>query len=250
MSGDVKWIVGTGIGIMGTIIGTGLVLAGLMSAQLGSVSAEIAAVNTRIDDLIARTSRRDPSVWMTACARTRCQAGSASPRRAPQWLGPGTALRAESTQRLARPPAHRSFRTRHCQAGLSSASGATGVERDRNGRWRSSEGNIRLRSGSSAPVRVAASTHSHDQPLRCRTNGLVLAGLMSAQLGSVSAKSRPLTRGIRRSDRATGPLSTGNRTVRDRLRLRTREYHPHPAQARAAVGLNSSLGLSVDPSRS
>ena len=49
-----KWIIGTGIGIMGTIIGTGLVLAGLMSAQLGSVSAEVAAVNTRIDDLIVR----------------------------------------------------------------------------------------------------------------------------------------------------------------------------------------------------
>ena len=56
MSGDVKWIVGTGIGIIGTIIGTGLVLASLMSAQLGSVSAEIAAMNTRIDDLIARTT--------------------------------------------------------------------------------------------------------------------------------------------------------------------------------------------------
>ena len=54
MSGDVKWIVGTGI--IGTIVGTGLVLAGLMSAQLGSVSAEVAAVNTRIDDLIARTT--------------------------------------------------------------------------------------------------------------------------------------------------------------------------------------------------
>ena len=54
MSGDVKRIVGTGIGIIGTIIGTGLVLAGLMSAQLAGVSAEVAAVNTRIDDLIAR----------------------------------------------------------------------------------------------------------------------------------------------------------------------------------------------------
>ena len=54
MSGDVKWIVGTGIGIIGTIIGTGLVLAGLMSAQLASVSAQVTAVNDRIDDLIAR----------------------------------------------------------------------------------------------------------------------------------------------------------------------------------------------------
>ena len=53
MSGDVKWIVGTGIGLIGTI-GTGLVLAGLMSAQLASVSAQVTAVNDRIDDLIAR----------------------------------------------------------------------------------------------------------------------------------------------------------------------------------------------------
>lgn len=56
MSNDVKWIVGIGIGIIGTVISTGLVLAGLMSAQLASVSAEIGAVNTRIDDLIARTT--------------------------------------------------------------------------------------------------------------------------------------------------------------------------------------------------
>ena len=49
MSGDVKWIVGTGIGIIGTIIGTGLVLAGLMSAQLASVSAQVTAVNDRIE---------------------------------------------------------------------------------------------------------------------------------------------------------------------------------------------------------
>ena len=56
MSGDVKWVVGTGIGIIGTVIGTGLVLAGLMSAQLASVSAQVAAVNPRIDDLIARTT--------------------------------------------------------------------------------------------------------------------------------------------------------------------------------------------------
>ena len=56
MSADVKWIVGTGIGIIGTIVGTGLVLAGLMSAQFAGVSAQFAAVNTRIDDLIARTT--------------------------------------------------------------------------------------------------------------------------------------------------------------------------------------------------
>ena len=31
-------------------------LAGLMSAQLASVSAQVAAVNTRIDDLTARTT--------------------------------------------------------------------------------------------------------------------------------------------------------------------------------------------------
>ena len=36
------------------IIGTALVLAGLMSAQLASVSAQVTAVNDRIDDLIAR----------------------------------------------------------------------------------------------------------------------------------------------------------------------------------------------------
>ena len=45
MSADVKWIVGIGVGIIGTVIGAGLVLAGLMSAQLGSVSAQVAAVN-------------------------------------------------------------------------------------------------------------------------------------------------------------------------------------------------------------
>lgn len=56
MSADVKWIVGTGIGIIGTIVGTGLVLAGLMSAQFAGVPAQFAAVNTRIDDLIARTT--------------------------------------------------------------------------------------------------------------------------------------------------------------------------------------------------
>ena len=53
VSGDVKWIVGTGAGIIGTIIGTGLVLAGLTSAQLASVSTQ---VNTRIDDMIARST--------------------------------------------------------------------------------------------------------------------------------------------------------------------------------------------------
>ena len=56
MSADVKWIIGTGVAIIGTAIGTGFVLAGLMSAQLGSVSAQVAAVNTHIDDLIARTT--------------------------------------------------------------------------------------------------------------------------------------------------------------------------------------------------
>ena len=41
--------------IIGTIIGTGLVLAGLLSAQ-------IAAVNGRIDDLIGRISRLETDV--------------------------------------------------------------------------------------------------------------------------------------------------------------------------------------------
>ena len=54
MSDAVKWIVGTGIGLIGTVVGTGLVLAGLMSGQLASVSAQVTAVNDRIDDLIAR----------------------------------------------------------------------------------------------------------------------------------------------------------------------------------------------------
>ena len=48
MSSDTK-------AIIGTIIGTGLVLAGLLSAQ-------IAAVNGRIDDLIGRISRLETDV--------------------------------------------------------------------------------------------------------------------------------------------------------------------------------------------
>ena len=49
MSADVNWIVGTGLGVIGTIVGKGLVLAGLISGQID-------AVNTRIDDLIARAT--------------------------------------------------------------------------------------------------------------------------------------------------------------------------------------------------
>ena len=67
-----KWIVGTGVGIIGTTIGTGLVHAGLMSAQLASVSTQ---VNTRIDDMIARSTAEhaeirteNPSPSTTACA--------------------------------------------------------------------------------------------------------------------------------------------------------------------------------------
>ena len=48
MSSDTK-------AIIGTIIGTGLVLAGLLSAQ-------IAVVNGRIDDLISRVSRLETDV--------------------------------------------------------------------------------------------------------------------------------------------------------------------------------------------
>ena len=48
MSSDTK-------AIIGTIIGTGLVLAGLLSAQ-------IAVVNGRIDDLIGRVSRLETDV--------------------------------------------------------------------------------------------------------------------------------------------------------------------------------------------
>ena len=48
MSSDTK-------AIIGTIIGTGLVLAGLLSAQ-------IATVNGRIDDLIGRISRLETDV--------------------------------------------------------------------------------------------------------------------------------------------------------------------------------------------
>lgn len=48
MSSDTK-------AIIGTIIGTGLVLAGLLSAQIG-------AVNGRIDDLIGRISRLETDV--------------------------------------------------------------------------------------------------------------------------------------------------------------------------------------------
>lgn len=56
MSADVKWIVGIGIGVIGTIVGTGLALAGLMSAHFAGVSAQFAAVNTRFDDQVARTT--------------------------------------------------------------------------------------------------------------------------------------------------------------------------------------------------
>ena len=45
MSADVNWIVGTG-----------LVLAGLMSAHSAGVSAQFAAVDTRLDDQIARAT--------------------------------------------------------------------------------------------------------------------------------------------------------------------------------------------------
>ena len=48
MSSDTK-------AIIGTIIGTGLVLAGLLSAQIG-------ALNGRIDDLIGRISRLETDV--------------------------------------------------------------------------------------------------------------------------------------------------------------------------------------------
>ena len=44
MSTDTKWIVGTGIAVITTIVGTGGVLAGLILTQIG-------ALNARIDDL-------------------------------------------------------------------------------------------------------------------------------------------------------------------------------------------------------
>lgn len=44
MSTDTKWIIGTGIAVITTIVGTGGVLAGLLLTQ-------ISGVNARIDDL-------------------------------------------------------------------------------------------------------------------------------------------------------------------------------------------------------
>lgn len=48
--------------IIGTIVGTGLVLGGLLSAQIGVVNSRIddlaASVNTRIDDLAASVNGR------------------------------------------------------------------------------------------------------------------------------------------------------------------------------------------------
>ena len=46
MSTDTRWIVGTGVAIILSVVGTGVALGGLLSVQF-------AGVNTRIDDLRA-----------------------------------------------------------------------------------------------------------------------------------------------------------------------------------------------------
>ena len=57
-----KWIVGTGIGIVGTVLTTGLAVAALLVSLIGGVNARIdaleASVNTRIDALEASVNTR------------------------------------------------------------------------------------------------------------------------------------------------------------------------------------------------
>ena len=59
MSADTKWIVGTGVAIVTTILGTGAALAGLLLTQIAGVHARIDDVNTRIDGLNTRIDRLD-----------------------------------------------------------------------------------------------------------------------------------------------------------------------------------------------
>ncbi len=56
---DTKWIIGTGVAIITTILGTGAALAGLLLTQIAGVNARINDVNTRIDNVNARIDRID-----------------------------------------------------------------------------------------------------------------------------------------------------------------------------------------------
>ena len=77
MNTDTKWIVGTGVGIVLAMIGTGVTLGLLLSAQIAGVnariddvrddlttnlSAQIAGINARIDDV--RDDLRDMRATM------------------------------------------------------------------------------------------------------------------------------------------------------------------------------------------
>ncbi len=59
MSADTKWIVGTGVAIISTILGTGAALAGLLLTQIAGVNARIDDVNRRFDDVNTRIDRID-----------------------------------------------------------------------------------------------------------------------------------------------------------------------------------------------
>ena len=51
---DTKWIVGTGVAIILSIVGTGVALGGLLSVQFAGVNTRLDDVNARIDDVNTR----------------------------------------------------------------------------------------------------------------------------------------------------------------------------------------------------
>ena len=51
MSSDAKWIVGTGVAIIVSVMGTGVALGTLVLMQINGVNTRIHGVNMRIDDL-------------------------------------------------------------------------------------------------------------------------------------------------------------------------------------------------------
>ena len=54
MSTDTKWIVGTGVAIILSVVGTGVTLGGLLSVQFSAINARFDDVNARFDDVNAR----------------------------------------------------------------------------------------------------------------------------------------------------------------------------------------------------
>ena len=54
MSTATKWIVGTGVAIILSVVGTGVALGGLLSGQFTAINGRFDDVNARFDDVNAR----------------------------------------------------------------------------------------------------------------------------------------------------------------------------------------------------